>query len=80
MPDRPVATLVAILQRHGLTADALEDMVHFCERQCTGSLTLHVVDGAISLLEDHGKRRISVQERCGTGSDLPGYGPVPRRA
>lgn len=51
--------LLAILQRHGLTSDALEDMVHFCERKCTGSLTLHVVDGMIRVLEDHGKRQIN---------------------
>lgn len=58
MPDRSVMALVSILQRHGLSSDVLEDMVYCCERKCTGSMTLHVVDGVITLFEDHCKRRV----------------------
>jgi len=63
MPDRPATALLSILQRHGLSTDALEDMVRFCERQCTGSLTLHVVEGTISVFEDHGKRPIVTRDK-----------------
>ena len=61
----PVATLVAILQRHGLTVDALEDLVHFCEERRTGSVTFHIVEGTMQVLEAHGKRRLTdAQESC----------------
>jgi len=58
MPDHPTA-LLALLQRHGLTLAALEDMVHFCERRQTGQVILHYADGRFVLLEVHGKTKLS---------------------
>lgn len=65
MPESSVMTLVSILQRHGLTVMDLEDMVHFCERKRTGSITLHIVLGTFKQIEDHGKRTMGTEsERC----------------
>lgn len=63
MSASSATALLSILQRHGLSTDALEDMVRFCERRSTGSLTLHVVEGTISVYEDHGKRPIVPREK-----------------
>jgi hypothetical protein len=65
MTERSVISLISILQKYGLTVDTLEDMVYFCERKYTGSVSLHIIDGTISVLEPHGKRKTAAEvEPC----------------
>ena len=64
MSHRPIMMLVHILQQHGLSVEALEELAQCCERQRTGSMTLHYVDGVFKVLEQHSKRKIGEQERC----------------
>lgn len=56
-----VVALVGALQAHGLTAEALDDMVRFCEQRRTGSVTYHIVDGTLRIIEIHGKRRLDTE-------------------
>lgn len=68
MGESTTMSLLGILQRHGLTAEALQDMAHFCERQCTGSLTLHIVLGEIKQLENHGRLQLGTRGKSVTAS------------
>jgi hypothetical protein len=61
MPQHPVPALAAALEHYGLSAEALEDMLYFCEHRQSGTLTLHFEGGRFVCLETYARLPLGIR-------------------
>lgn len=59
MPERSLMGLVGILQRHGLTFELLELLVHHCETKQNGGITFHTAVGNITSYEVYASGKVA---------------------